>query len=51
MRNHPKDEGMGSREVPMGGVVYIEASDFKESRLNRSSRCYRCSRFYWSSRR
>ena len=28
--NHPKDEGMGSRELPFGAVLYIDATDFSE---------------------
>jgi glutaminyl-tRNA synthetase len=30
MANHPKDESMGRREVPLGREIYIDAADFEE---------------------
>ncbi|MBK5930803.1 glutamine--tRNA ligase/YqeY domain fusion protein [Halochromatium salexigens] len=30
-RNHPKDEAMGSRAVPLGSVLFIDRSDFEET--------------------
>ncbi len=30
VHNHPKDEAMGSRQVPFGKVLYIDRADFRE---------------------
>ncbi|GMR06687.1 MAG: glutamine--tRNA ligase [Gammaproteobacteria bacterium] len=29
--NHPKDEGMGSRHIPLSREIYIDKADFRES--------------------
>ncbi len=30
VHNHPKEESMGSRQVPFGKVIYIDRADFRE---------------------
>ncbi len=30
-RNHPKDESMDTREIPLGSVLWIDRSDFEET--------------------
>jgi len=30
-RNHPKDEGMGTRPIPLGAEIWIDRNDFEET--------------------